>query len=347
MTYAFTHLNMHIALLAALEIARVHLLSTAPGSEAATSKPKFVRQGEEAMLVVAVETKDGKLYAGTPKVDLGNGKIRKAEPWPVSEALTVDWFKVEATDPYVDNEEGGFHWDTITYVETAWPDARAEKASPLARPGDVRATVHPDRGGLGTMTFKVVVTAGGKTLATPGKEDVYRGGVSANVHRLTVRKDDTFLGYLTELYNTPYIWASAGSAGVHQADRNIGSDCADLMVYGMRRAGKNIDYGSTYDVPRWGGKKAIASIATKADDGRFVDERGNAIKVGDGGVKRGDLVLFNRHVGAFSEDREPLGVFDANDLLIHTAWAPPAEESFTQSKQWTSPPFSVWRVPIP
>ena len=162
-----------------------------------------------------------------------------------------------------------------------------------------------------------------------------------------MREDDTFLGYLTELYNTPYIWASAGSAGVHQADRHIGSDCADLMVYGMRRAGKKIDYGSTFDVPRWGGKKAIAKIAALGEDGRFVDAAGNAIPIGAAGVMRGDLLLFHRHVGAFSEDREPLGVLDANDFLLHTAWAPPAEETFTKSRQWTSPPFSVWRVPIP
>ena len=343
---------MHVVpLLAALELVRVHLLSTGPGDEVADGKPKFVRQGEEAMLVVAVEAKSAvatKIYAAVPKVDLGDGKgARRAEPWPAGEAVEVDWRKVEPTDAWVDNEKGGFHWEPITYVETPWADARAGKATPLARPADVRTTVFPDRGGLGTMTFMVAVTAGGKTLATPGKEDVYRGGLSAKVHRVTVRKDDTFLGYLTELYNTPYIWASAGSAGVHQADRNIGSDCADLMVYGLRRAGKKIDYGSTYDVPRWGGKKSIANIAALGDDGRFVDAAGKTIAIGDGGVKRGDLVLFHRHVGAFSEDRVPLGVLDANDLLLHTAWAPPAEETFTQSRQWTSPPFSVWRVPVP
>lgn len=339
---------MHIApFLAALELVRVHLLSTAPGEEVADGKPKFVRQGEEAMLVVAIEAraKPGAattLYAGAKKVDLGDGRgARTAHAWPADEALDVAWLKVEPTDSWVDNEKGGFHWETIHYSETPWA------GSPLARAADVRATVLPDRGGLGTMAFKVVVTAGGTSLATPGKEDVYRGGLSAKVHRVTVRKDDTFLGYLTELYNTPYIWASAGSAGVHQADRNIGSDCADLMVYGLRRAGKKIDYGSTFDVPRWGGKKAIAEIAALREDGRFVDAAGKTIAIGPAGVKPGDLVLFHRHVGAFSEDREPRGVLDAGDLLIHTAWAPPAEETFAQSRRWTSPPFSVWRVPVP
>ena len=157
MAYAFGHPMHVVPLLAALEIVRVHLLSTAPGSEVANGKPKFVREGEETMLVVAIEAKAGgatKLYAGAPKVDLGNGKVWTAEPWPAGEVIQIDWLKVEATDPYVDNEEGGFHWDVIAYAETAWPDTRAEKTSPLARPGDVRATVLPDRGGLGTMAFK-------------------------------------------------------------------------------------------------------------------------------------------------------------------------------------------------
>lgn len=343
-------MNPALPMIAAMQLVSVHLVSTAPGVDAATANAKFVRAGEAVTLAVAIEAKpaDGgaaTLYAPVPRVDLGDGRgPRRAEPWPAREPLEVAWFKVEATAPYVDNETGGFHWAAIPYTETAW---KAEGKATLSRAADVRATVFPDRGGLGTMAFKVAVTHAGRTLATPGKEIVYRGGLSAKVHRVTVRKDDTFLGYLTELYNTPYIWASAGSKGVHQADRSIGSDCADLMVYGMRRAGKDIDYGSTFDVPRWGGKKSIASIARRRADGRFVDADGNAIRIGDGGVKPGDLVLFHRHVGAFSVDREPLGVLDANDLLLHTAWAPPAEETFEQSKQWTSPPFTVWRVPIP
>lgn len=342
---------MHPAIpfLAALQLVNVHLVSKGPDDDAATAKPKFARAGEEVVLVVALEAKDGartNLYAPIAKVDVGDGRgVRSAQPWPSGEPIEVAWLKVEATAPYVDNAAGGFHWAEIPYAETPW---KAESTAELSRIADVRATVFPDRGGLGTMAFRVRVTHAGKTLATHGIEPRYRGGLSPKVHRVTVRKDDTFLGYLTELYNTPYIWASAGSKGIHQADRNIGSDCADLMVYGMRRAGKDIDYGSTYDVPRWGGKKAVASIARKAEDGRFVDANGNAIRVGvEGGVKPGDLVLFHRHVGAFSVDREPLGVLDENDLLIHTAWAPPAEESFEESKRWTSPPFTVWRVSIP
>ena len=338
---------MHVALLAGIELVRVHLLSVAPDAKAATPEAKFVRAGETVTLAVAVEARvDGTsvVYASVPRVDLGDGRSRAATPWPAGEAIEVAWFKVEPTVSHVDNETGGFHWATIEYAETPWPAATART---LSRSADVRATVLPDRGGLGTMAFKVAVTAGGRTLATTGNEVVYRGGLSPKVHRVTVRRDDSFLGYLTELYNTPYIWASAGSAGVHQADRQIGSDCADLMVYGMRRAGKRIDYGSTYDVPRWGGKKPIARIAAKAPDGRFVDDAGHAIRIGDGALQPGDLLLFHRHVGAFSADREPLGVLDENDLLLHTAWAPPAEESFSESRRWTSPPFTVYRVPIP
>src|SRR5690349_15801194 len=168
---------------AAVEITKVHLLSVAPGSETATAKPKFVKTGESVELVVAIEAKvDGKakLFAGATSVEI-DGKKRRADPWPEAEPVEVAWFKVEPTADYVDNEAGGFHWDPIPYSETPWP--LAGKAA-LARPADVRTTVLPDRGGLGTMTFKVAVTAGGKTLATTGKEDVYRGGLSAKVHRV-------------------------------------------------------------------------------------------------------------------------------------------------------------------
>ena len=333
-----------------LKLVTVYLLSApSTGAGPATADAKRVRIDQPATLVVALRAEvDGTshLFSDTArKVDLGDGKgPRAAEPWPTSEPLAVRWFKVEPTAPYVDNEAGGFHWAEIPYAETAW--ATTAGAATLSRPADVRATVLGDRGGLGTMAFKVEVTAGGKTVATPGMESRHRGGISAKVHRITVRADDTFLGYLTELYNTPYIWASAGDAGVHQADRNIGSDCADLMVYGLRRTGRRIEYGSTYDVPRWGGRKPVASAASRAEDGRFLDAAGNPIPTkGPGAVLPGDLVLFHRHVGAFARDEAPLGVLDANDLLLHTAWAPPAQESFEVSARWTSAPFTVWRIP--
>src|SRR5438045_4018799 len=64
------------------------------------------------------------------------------------------------------------------------------------------------------------------------------------------RRAATYLGYLTEMFGQPYVWASAGlTDATHQSERLEGSDCADLMVYGARRMGKRIAYTWTGGLP--------------------------------------------------------------------------------------------------
>lgn len=342
------------AALFVLHLVAVHLLSQAsaadpprPGApSAATPEAKRARADHPVRLVAALEgIEDGRsvVFADVPRVDFGDGAgVRAAIPFPAGEPLVVRWWKVEPAQTTADNEKGGFHWDPIAYRETEW---LAENARTLSRDADVHTTILPDRGGLGTMAFKVEVRAAGTTLASPGRESTFRGGLSADVARVSYRRDDTFLGYLTELYNTPYIWASAGRGAEHQAERQIGADCADFICYGLRRAGGTMEYGFTGDVPRWGGGTPLFSIARAGADGRFLDARGHAIPVGGAkGMRPGDLLLFRGHVGAFARDRAPIGVLDVGDEIVHTAWAPPTEESFSSAAIWTPPPFTVWRV---
>jgi hypothetical protein len=78
--------------------------------------------------------------------------------------------------------------------------------------------------------------------------------------------------------------------------------------------------------------------AEKVDGkGRFVTKKGAPIRVGEGGVQVGDLLLFPRHVGALSEDRDPVGVLDNGDVMIHTFWAPPTEEPIKDTNYAESP----------
>ena len=154
----------------------VHLLSQGPGDRIPTGSPKRARIDQAVTLVVAIETADGRLFAGTPRVNLGRG-ARAAETSPPV-GLEVAWFKVEATGQAYDNEKGGaWHWDPIDYAETPWPGAGG-----LARPADAHPTQFPDtHGGLGTMRYKVAVTLGGKTVATPGAESRFRGGIGVQL----------------------------------------------------------------------------------------------------------------------------------------------------------------------
>src|SRR5579859_1081134 len=323
----------------------VHLLSQGPGDRLPDTRPKRARIDQTVTLFVAFQTSDGRLYSDAPRVDLGAGP-RAAEPWR-GKGLEVGWFKVEPTGQAYDNEKGGFHWDPVDYAETGWPENREltcaafPQAVTLSRVADAHPTRLPDHQGLGTMHYKVRLTLEGKTLATPGMESRFRGGLSEEVTRVSFRRSDDFLGYLTENFGTPYIWASAGEGAMHQTERNVGGDCADFIAYGLRRAGLSIPYGSTYDVPRWGGGRPIARVARRGEDGVFLDDKDEPIS----GIKPGDLLLFHRHVAAFLEHRLPSGVLDASDRIIHTAWAAPDEQTFDEAATWTQPPFEVYRAP--
>jgi cell wall-associated NlpC family hydrolase len=185
------------------------------------------------------------------------------------------------------------------------------------------------------MAFRVEVTHDGRHGASPGFETRYRGGLAPDVARVTVRRDDTYLGWLTELYNTPYIWASAGNDDVHQAERRIGSDCADFVTYGIRRLGFPIPYGSTGTIG--GFTRTLARTTGPDAAGLYRDATGRPLVFGDGGARPGDLLLFDGHVGALVRDLPPLGVLDANDVMVHTSWHEPTEQSLADSGYGAGP----------
>jgi hypothetical protein len=162
---------------------------------------------------------------------------------------------------------------------------------------------------------------------------------------VAVRRDDTYLGYVTELLNSVFIFGSAGPDGRNQTDRLIGTDCADMAVYGARRMGKKVDYTNTYNIDQ---EAPVVATALSVDaHGVMLDAKGHPIQVGDGpGMARpGDLFHFphSRHVAVFYEDREPKGVLDMGDLMLHACWAPPQIQPIGDNTRCTSLPTRVLR----
>jgi hypothetical protein len=217
----------------------------------------------------------------------------------------------------VDNTQPRFHFVEIPYAAQELSACTGKLRCASAAPAP------------GTRMFQARVTLkDGRTLETPGIETKELGGLGPAVHRVTVRRDDSYLGYLTELLETPYIFGSSGVGKRHQTDLRIGSDCADLAVYGQRRMGRPVEYTSTWSIEKVAPKVVVAE--TKSDEGHALDARSLPVAVGAARaqVRPGDLLLFpkTRHVAVLYEDREPLGVLDQGDLMIHTCWAPPVIE---------------------
>lgn len=231
-----------------------------------------------------------------------------------AKATGFTWLRLEPVEASVDNTKPAYHLEPIHYREVELPacagkpDCDALAATP------------------GTVALQVRVTLeGGKQLATPGMES------PKGVHRVTLRQGDGYLGYLTELINAPYIFGS-GSA---QVDSLVGADCADLAVYGRRRMGLKAEYTNTYNLDQQAPERAKA--VTLDEHGVAHDAKGKAVV-----AQPGDVLHFpgSRHVGVLWEDREPLGVLDANDLMIHTCWAPPKIEPIGATDCASLP----WRV---
>jgi hypothetical protein len=240
------------------------------------------------------------------------------QPLARGPAIALAWSRVEPAAASYSNEDGGtFHFTTIDYRSTSM-DAHGPSIT-----ADVRPTLTPDYGhGVGTMRYQIAVTQGDRTIASAGSEARRgrgSGGLTDDVMRVSIRRDDTYLGYLTEMFGQPYVWASAGiTDATHQSERLEGSDCADFVVYGARRAGKSYAYTWTGGLPDI---TKLLAAGTRGSDGIFRDKSGKALPF----TRVGDLILFPRHVGVLVEDRGTIGVLDDKDIIMHTLFDTPRE----------------------
>jgi hypothetical protein len=235
------------------------------------------------------------------------------------------------TNDMSNTASGTFRFERIEYDETSITTADDTGSS---LPADVRPTLTPNHGdpeapGIGTMRFRLyVLAADGRILATAGDEARHGrggGGLNTSVARVSLRRDDSYLGYLTEMYGQPYIWASAGNTSArHQSERLEGADCADFVVYGARRMGKSIPYTWTGGLPSYTRRLASGRLG---DDGVYQDPLGHPLPFST----VGDLILFPRHVGVLALDRGTIGVLDTADLMMHTLFDSPKEEAIATS----------------
>ena len=309
------------------KVVAVHIVAQV-GDAAASERPAYARRDQPVTLYAAIEVEDGKrtIYSDAPALEL-RGKRITAEPLARAPRIALAWNRIEPTEANISNGDGPtFHFETIEYRATAI-DGSANRASIAA---DVRPTLITDHGdGVGTMRFQLAVTQGDRTLTTPGidaRRGKGSGGLTDAVTRVSIRTDDSYLGYLTEMYGQPYIWASAGlSQTSHQSERLEGSDCADFVVYGARRMGANVPYMWTGALPQV--TKLLAPGGTRGEDGVYRDGRGTPLPF----TRAGDIVLFPRHVGVLTEDRGQAGILDDQDLMMHTLFDSPKQQAIADS----------------
>jgi hypothetical protein len=292
---------------------------------AASERPVYARAGQRVTLYALIEAEIGgkrTYFCDAAAVQL-RGRALRVEPLARAPQLDLAWRRIEPAQTSLSNTDsdgGNFHFHAIEYQATAIDGA----ANVPALAADVRPTLTPDHGnGVGTMRYQVVVTQGAREIASAGVEARRgrgSGGLLDDVLRVSIRRDDTYLGYLTEMFGQPYIWASAGlSDATHQSERLEGADCADFVVYGARRAGKHVAYTWTGGLPV---VTDLVATGTRGEDGVYRDRAGRAVPF----TRRGDLLLFPRHVGVLVEDRGTIGVLDDQDRIMHILFDSPKEQ---------------------
>lgn len=300
----------------------------AVGAGPATDRPTYARADQRVTLYAAVEVSAGKArtwFTDAPVLELGGRRV-PARPLAQAPVIALTWNRIEPAQANLSNgDPSTFHFEPIDYR----PTELAGSTNLAQVPADVRPTLTLDHGdGVGTMRFQVIARQGDHTIASPGTEarrGKGSGGLTDAVLRVSIRKDDTYLGYLTEMYGQPYVWASAGlSTATHQSERLEGSDCADFVVYGARRMGRNIAYTWTGGLPS---VSKLLAAGTRGADGVYRDRGGHPLPF----TRIGDLVLFPRHVGVLDEDRGTLGVLDDADLIMHTLFDTPKAQPLADS----------------
>jgi hypothetical protein len=249
-------------------------IATAVDDGPAEAGPIRARAGQRVTLFAVLEA-GAATYSDAPRLRRGRA-IVSPRPLAAAPGAELRWAKVEPEAANLSNTtSGSFRFEAIPYRAVDLP-AAAGHGHVAA---DVHPTLTPDHGhGLGTMRFQLEARQGERVVRSPGADSRRgrgAGGLSADVHRVSIRRDDTFLGYLTEMYGQPYIWASAGtSPNNHQSEHLEGSDCADLMVYGARRAGLRLPYSWTGDLPR---VTRLLGRGEHGDDGVYRDRRGQPV----------------------------------------------------------------------
>lgn len=327
---------------------RVVVIGRASDRAAWTDAATEARLDQDPQLAAIVIGKRGKQRvvlgpAGIAKAKLA-GKTVRVEPW--AHDVTLQWSIVEphgfrtqpaangATSSFYSNvstEAKGFGtwlgYDRIEYFERV---VHAWGARPIVAAEVSISEQHaPQPSGLGTVFYKVEIDLASARLASPGAEATDTYGLTRAVHRVSIRKDDDFLGWLSAYLFVPEVFGSAGGGGNHQTERFTGADCADVLVGALRRSGKRVAYTNVAGLP------AHAKMIVRAT---VLDERGmppatiSGVRVGDviridyGGSLANHTPRAFDHVAALWEDRSdpagphrggPDGQLDGFDLVIH------------------------------
>lgn len=144
-----------------------------------------------------------------------------------------------------------------------------------------------------------------------------------------------FRAAIMEQFGLPYLFGSGGLRDGTSTGPEIGfgADCANFVVYGLRRQGRQIPWCNPKQL-----RKYLEPIAQRVSAG--------AVKFEPEDLAAGVVVHFGSHVAVVMEDRPPIGTLDRGDLVAHQLEGVPEMLSLGELlAKRNNPRFDVLRVP--
>jgi poly-gamma-glutamate capsule biosynthesis protein CapA/YwtB (metallophosphatase superfamily) len=144
-----------------------------------------------------------------------------------------------------------------------------------------------------------------------------------------------FRAALTEQFALPYLFGSGELVDGPNTgpETNLGTDCANFVVYALRRQGLRIPWSDPKKL-----RDHLDCVAAPVAPGstRFTADE----------LERGLIVHLGTHVAAVVEDRAPMGVLDDNDLVAHQLKGTPETLTLRELlRDRNKQTFDLFRVP--
>jgi hypothetical protein len=289
--------------LAATPEAFIVPVGAAPATE---SEVLEIRLGEPGRLAVVVASADGRCWSSRAGMRFRRRdcavtppQIRRSARWVMATARAQDYDNAGRCTP--GETATGCH-DPIRYDLVELQELRG------ALEADVRDV--PRLAAPGTHRIAVGIQWDGTEIRSAGPRGTSEADrLVPRMFEVVVRRDDTYVGYLTELLGVPFVLGPGRIPGVgHQTDRRLGADCVALAVYGRRRLGEPFGYVAPAVLKDW--TTLIGSAdALVASNGRVEDV---------GAVRPGDVLHFGFQTAVIARDNPPEGRLDSSDVVIHT-----------------------------
>jgi hypothetical protein len=279
----------------------------------------FVRKGDTLRLYLVFQY-ENEFFAGVDSFYSGGALFKTIKT--LSQPLSISWYKIQPKLQEYSNlwtrediKKGHVHLEPIDYKKTPLPGYVNKKCLDVFYGGG--------EDDFGTCYVTAEITWEKKTVhqikTSFSESSPLNQKHPFKIVQIVRRKDDTYIGYLAELFNTPFIIAPmVTEGGYHETDMRMGSDCAAFAIYGKRREGYRVPYC---------GPRGIYKYLTEIEKGALWPKRtrnteiyenkdNQFVKVGVDGIARGDIVHFGEQVSVFYEDLGLKGFLDKDDLLF-------------------------------